>query len=362
LTGVGASAGAGIVDAAKMAADEINASGGINGKNIKVNVEDNATDPAQCTTVAQKFTSSDAVAVIGGWASSCTLAMQPITTRAQVPLVVETSSTDAITDPKKSGGDWTFRMSASSGIDTQSLANLMPKLKPKSVFLLAENTDFGLGSNAAFQAMLKSQGIKVAGSATFAEGAQSFRDQVTKAIASGADTWAVTTTVQQLAQILKEAQGQGAHAQVLAAGGSTDPDEVVKLAGAQAAEGLMTTEYFPKNDPSLAGDPKAARTFIQSWKADGKSMDVISEAARGYAAIYVLADALKNASDPTDRAAVRDALTKVDIPSIIYGHVKFGDWCGLVNQNQPTILLNQVKNGKVEHVETANPPYPCPAS
>lgn len=360
LTGIGAAAGTGISDAAKMAASEINKAGGINGANIKVEVEDNAADPAQCTTVAQKLTTGKSVAIIGGWSSTCTLAMQPITTRAQVPLVVETSSNSAITDPEESGGDWTFRMSASSSIDTQSLANMLPKLNVKSVFLLAENTDFGLGANKAFQEMLKGQGIKVAGVATFAQGAQTFRDQITKAVASGADTWAVTTTVEQLAQILKEAQGQGAHAQVLAAGGSTDPNQIINLAGPEAAEGLLTTEYFPKTEPSLAGNPEQAKEFIKSWKAAGKSMDVISEAARGYAAMYVIADALKKADDPTDRASVREALETVDVPSIIYGHVKFGDWCGLVNQNQPTILLDQVKDGKVEHVDTANPPYPCP--
>jgi branched-chain amino acid transport system substrate-binding protein len=253
-------------------------------------------------------------------------------------------------------------MSASSRIDTQALAKFLPQLKPKSVFLLAENTDFGLGSNKAFQTMLKGLGIKVAGTATFAQDAQTFRDQVTKAVASGADTWAVTTEVEQIAQILKEAKGQGAHVQVLAAGGSNDPNQIIKLAGADAADGLLTTEYFPQQDPSLAGDPAAAKAFIGNWKGAGESMDVIGEAARGYAAMYALADALKRASDPTDRTAVRDALKQVDVASIIYGHTKFGPWCGLVNQNQPTILLNQVKAGKVIHVATAEPPYPCPAS
>jgi branched-chain amino acid transport system substrate-binding protein len=278
------------------------------------------------------------------------------------PRVTGTSALNTVRTPPTVSFAPADALSASSRIDTQALAKFLPQLEPKSVFLLAENTDFGLGSNEAFQAMLKSLNIKVAGSATFSQDAQTFRNQVTKAISSGADTWAVTTEVEQIAQILKEAKGQGAHVQVLASGGSNDPHQVIKLAGADAAQGLLTTEYFPKADPSLAGDPEAAKQFIAAWKAKGEPMEVIGEAARGYAAMYVLADALRNASDPTDRAAVRDGLKQVDVDSIIYGHVKFGDWCGLVNQNQPTILLNQVKNGKVVHVATARPPYPCPAS
>lgn len=362
LTGVGAAAGGGIADAIKMAAEEINAAGGINGKNIKVEVLDNATDPAQCTTTAQKIVSSDAVAMTGGWSSACTLAMIPVTSRAELPLVVETSSSPAITDPNESGSEWVFRMSPPSTMDTVAVGQFVKQLGIKKVFMLAENTDFGLGANDAYRAMFAKEGVEVAGAETFAQTAQTFRDQVTKAIAANADTWAVTTEVEQLAQILKEARGQGGTAQMLASGGSTSPTHVIELAGPQAAEGLLATEYFPEFDPSRAGDPAAATAFAKNWAASGHDVNVISEAARGYAAMYVIADALKDASDPTDRSSVRDALAKVDVASIIYGRVKFEDWCGLINQNQPTITLTRVHNGKVEEAGQANPPYDCPTS
>ncbi|MGE0216394.1 ABC transporter substrate-binding protein [Mycolicibacterium sp.] len=361
LTGVGAAAGGGIVDAIEMAADEINAAGGIDGKTIKVEVLDNATDPAQCTTTAQKIVSSPAVAMIGGWSSSCTLAMIPVTTRAELPLVVETSSSPAITDPEESGSEWVFRMSPPSTMDTVAVGQFVEQLDIKKVFMLAENTDFGLGANEAYQAMFAKAGVDVTGSETFAQTAQTFRDQVTKAIAAGADTWAVTTEVEQLAQILREARGQGGKAQVLASGGSASPSHVIELAGPETAEGLLATEYFPEFDPSLAGDPAAAEAFSKNWVEAGHDVNVISEAARGYAALYVIADALKQADDPTSRASVRDALEKVDVASIIYGRVKFEDWCGLINQNQPTITLTRVHNGAVELAGKAVPPYDCPA-
>lgn len=362
LTGVGAAAGKGIVDAIGMAAGEINKGGGIDGRHIKVSVQDNGTDPAQCATTAQKLISERAVAIIGGWASSCTLAMQPITTRAEVPLLVETSSASPITDPKKGGGEWTFRMSPPSTMDTAAVSQFVKQLHIKKVFMLVENTDFGLGSAKAYQAMFGSAGVDVRGTETFAQDATTFRDQVTKAIAGGADTWAVTTEVEQLAQIMKEARGQGATQQVLASGGSSNPAQVIELAGAKTAEGLLATEYFPDFDPSVAGDPKAAKAFIAKWSAARKDPHVITEAARGYAAVYVLADAFKRAKDPTDRDSVRKALGKVDMKTMIYGHVKFENWCGLVNQNQPTITLARVHDGAVEVAGKAEAPYACPAS
>lgn len=361
LTGVGAAAGGGISAAIKMAAKEINDDGGIDGKKIKVEVLDNATDPAQCTTTAQKIVSGQAVAMIGGWSSSCTLAMLPVTTRAELPLVVETSSASAITDPKESGSKWTFRMSPPSTMDTVAVAQFVEQLGIKKVFMLAESTDFGLGANKAYKAMFQKAGVDVLGSETFAQTAQTFRDQVTKAIAANADTWTVTTEVEQLAQIMKEARGQGGSAQVLASGGSASPTHVIELAGAETAEGLLATQYFPEFDPSLAGDPDAAVKFVENWEAAGHDVHVISEAARGYAAMYVIADALKRASDPTSRSSVRDALETVDIASIIYGRVKFEKWCGLINQNQPAITLTRVKDGEVEQAGKSGAPYDCPA-
>ena len=84
-----------VAEGAKIAAEEINDAGGVDGKDIKLVIEDNANDPATCVSVAQRFaTKVQPAAVMGGWGSSCTLTMQPALERAKVPLLVETSSSD----------------------------------------------------------------------------------------------------------------------------------------------------------------------------------------------------------------------------------------------------------------------------
>src|SRR5699024_3183244 len=148
----------------------------------------------------------------GGWTSSCTLALQPVTTRAEVPLVVETGSSGDISDPEKNGGDWTFKMSPTSAMDTVAVGEFVNELDVEKATLVVEKTDFGLGSAEAYKSMFKQQGVDVTGTLTFDQNAQNFRDIVTKAVGSGSDTWAVTTEVEQLSQIMKEARGQGSDA------------------------------------------------------------------------------------------------------------------------------------------------------
>src|SRR5699024_9201897 len=97
---------------------EINANGGVDGRDIKLDVQDHANDPATCVSVAQKMTRSQGIsAIMGAWGSSCTLAMEPVIERAKIPFVVETSSSSKITDKNQEGNEWTFRLSPTSGME-----------------------------------------------------------------------------------------------------------------------------------------------------------------------------------------------------------------------------------------------------
>ena len=78
---------------------------------------------------------------------------------------------------------------------------------------------------------------------------------------------------------------------------------------------------------------------------------------RGYAGIYVLAEAFKNVEDPTDSEQVRQALSEVKMPAAVYGEISFQEWNGLINQNVPPVYLVQTVNEQLKLVGTGNPPY-----
>lgn len=360
LSGPVAAQGTAVSEGAKIAADEINEAGGINGKKIKLVIEDDANDPATCVNIAQRFTIKvKPAAVVGGWGSSCTLAMEPILERAKMPLLVETSSSDLVTSTESDGqgNDWAFRISPTSTMEATALKPVLADMGIQKVFTLSVNNDFGLGAAKHYGEVLEDLGATVVGGAKFEQGEQSFSTYITQAKASGADTWIVTTDAGQIALLLKEANGQGAKARIITTGGSNSPIQVNQLAGEQATDGTFATMFFPVWDPSLAADGAGAKSFLDAWKAEGLDLGEATEGVRGYTAIKVLAAALEDVDDAGDSEAVRDALAGVETPGAIYGSIKFDDWNDLANQNMPPVYLVETQKGELKLVGTGEPPY-----
>jgi len=360
LSGPVAAQGTAVAEGAKIAAAEINADGGVNGKKIRLAVEDDANDPATCVNIAQRFTTKlRPAAVMGGWGSSCTLAMEPVMERAKMPFLVETSSSDLVTstEGEGQGNDWTFRISPTSTMEATALKPVLGKMGIEKVFTMSVNNDFGLGAAKHYGEILTGLGADVVGSAKFEQGEQSFSTYVTQAKASGADTWIVTTDAGQIALLLKEARAQGAEAKIITTGGSNSPIQVNQLAGEEATNNTFATMFFPVFDPSLAADSAGAKSFLDTWKEEGKDLGEATEGVRGYTGIKVLAAALEGIEDSSDREAVRDSLAKVEIPGAIYGDISFTKWNDLMNQNVPPVYLVETRNGTLKLLGTGEPPY-----
>jgi branched-chain amino acid transport system substrate-binding protein len=360
LSGPVAAAGTAVAEGAEIAAEEINDAGGIGGKTLKLVIEDDANDPATCVNIAQRFTTRiRPSAVMGGWGSSCTLAMQPVLERAQMPLLVETSSSDLVTSTagEGQGNEWTFRLSPTSTMEATALKPVLDEMDIQKVFTLSVNNDFGLGAAQHYGDILTELGAQVVGGAKFEQAEQSFSTYVTQAKASGADTWIVTTDAGQIALLLKEARAQNADAKIVTTGGSNSPTQVNQLAGDEATNNTFATMFFPIWDPSLAADPEGAQSFLDAWDAAGHDLGEATEGVRGYTGIKVLAAALENVEDPTDHEAVRDALAEVEAPGAIYGKIAFEEWNDLINQNVPPVYLVETQNGKLKLIGTGEPPY-----
>ena len=115
LTGAFAASGTYVVNGAKIAADEINAKGGVLGKQIELVIEDNKSNPTEAAAVAEKLITRDKTPVMmGAWGSSLTLAVMPKLMEYQVPMVVETSSASKITTM---GNPYIYRISPPSNVE-----------------------------------------------------------------------------------------------------------------------------------------------------------------------------------------------------------------------------------------------------
>src|SRR3978361_2504508 len=129
LTGPFAASGTYVVNGAKIAADEINAKGGVLGRKIELVIEDNKSNPTEAAAVAEKLITSDKTPVMmGAWGSSLTLAVMPKLADYEVPMLVETSSSGKITT---SGNPFVFRISPPSALEAEAFAPKVEKIRLK---------------------------------------------------------------------------------------------------------------------------------------------------------------------------------------------------------------------------------------
>ena len=106
LTGSTANFGISSVNGIKMAAEEVNNAGGINGKQIELLVEDDRSDASEAATIVTKFVTQDQVhAVLGEVASSRSIAAAPIAQNAKIPMLTPSSTNPEVTRK----GDYIFR-------------------------------------------------------------------------------------------------------------------------------------------------------------------------------------------------------------------------------------------------------------
>jgi branched-chain amino acid transport system substrate-binding protein len=255
LSGPVAASGNYVRMGAEIARDWINQRGGVLGRQVQLLIEDNKSDPKEAATAAEKLIVKDKVPVImGAWGSSMTLAAMPKLEEYGVPMIVETSSAATIT---KRGNPWIFRISPPSEMEALGLEKYLKDLGVKKADFLAVNTDWGRGAVGAFGDLLKKSGAQVGATEFMEQSATDMNAQITKVKAGDADTLFVTTAVEQITLVLRQAQEQRLTRKVVTTGGSSSPSQLIKQAG-PAAEGTYHILFFLPWFPEAMPDGKLA--------------------------------------------------------------------------------------------------------
>jgi branched-chain amino acid transport system substrate-binding protein len=273
-----------------------------------------------------------------------TLAAMPKLEEYGVPMVVETSSAATIT---RRGNPWIFRISPPSEMEALGLERYLKDLGVKKADFLAVNTDWGRGAVGAFGDILKKSGANVGLAEFMEQAATDMNAQITKVKAGDADTLFVTTAVEQITLVLRQAQEQRLTRKIVTTGGSSSPSQLIKQAG-PAAEGTYHILFFLPWFPEAMPDGKLAKAFVDEWNKRGHPFDGLTEGFRGHDGVLTAAEAVKVAGKP-DPKAVRDALWKVQLMGL-NGPIKFekdGPAGKESGQSKPSIFLVQIKDGKI---------------
>ena len=345
LTGAFAASGNYVAQGAKIAEDSINAAGGVLGRKIQLVIEDNKSNPTEAVATAEKLIGKDKVPVMmGAWSSTLTLAVMPKLMEYGVPMLVETSSSGKITT---SGNPWIFRISPTSEMEARAFTGYVKTFAIKKADFLATNNDFGLGASKEFSEMLKGQGVLLGVMETMDPKATDFSAQLAKIKASGGDTLFVTTAVEQITLILKQAKEQQLKARIITTGGSNSPDQLIQQAG-DAANGSLHLVFFTPWFPEAVKNPDLARKFVAEWNARKHPVGGLTEGFRGWDGINTIVAAIK-AAGKAEPAAIQKALWNVKVKGINgdIAFIKQGPAGQESAQNIPSVYVVKIDNGKV---------------
>jgi branched-chain amino acid transport system substrate-binding protein len=345
LTGPVAASGNYVVQGAKIAESFLNDAGGILGHKVELIVEDNKSNPKEAVATAEKLIVGDKVPVLmGAWSSTYTLAVMPKLMEYGVPMVVETSSSGKITT---SGNPWIFRISPTSAMEAKSFGGKVDQFAIKKADFLVVNNDWGRGAAAMFSDMLKSKGIEVGVIETMDHKAQDLSAQLAKIKASGGDTMFLTTGVEQITLVLKQAKEQRVAHRIITTGGSSSPDQLIAQAGA-AADGSYHLLFFAPWFPESAPNPAVAQKFVDEWQKRGHNFAGLTEGFRGHDGIMTIAAGIE-AAGKAESDAIRQALWGVEVDGVNgdIAFIKQGPAGKESAQNVPNVYIVTIKDGKV---------------
>ena len=326
----------------EMAAEEINAKGGVNGKKIELLFEDDTGKPDVGRSGVEKLISREKVSVItGGYSSSVTAAATPVAQQFKVPFVVCTGSADDITEK---GYDYVFRINPAASEYPASVETFLKEVAKdvKTVALLYENSSFGQSSSKSFEEDAKRLGLKILVKEGYQAGAIDFKPILTKVKAANPDMIYMVSYVMDASLLMRQSKELRINPKMFVGGGAgfTLP-EFAKSAG-DASDGVFSATLWIETLPF----PGAKEYFDKYKKKYGDETEY--HGAEAYAAMQVVADALKRAKSITPKD-VRDALVATDMKTV-FGPVKFISYGKKTQQNKLDTYLVQWQKGELEAV------------
>ncbi|NLM62387.1 MAG: ABC transporter substrate-binding protein [Clostridiales bacterium] len=306
LSGGVASYGQSSVDGIKLAIEEVNAAGGINGKKIVAVEYDNKSEPSEAVIIANRLISQDKVLAILGPATSGAFKSEiAVAEKERIPVLSGSATADDVTvDADGNVKKYAFRVCFADSYQGAAMADFaFNKLGAKKAVLITDTSnDYAKGLAKNFTEKFTEKGGAIVGEEAYVAKETDFNAILTKINALDFDVIYIPGYYEEAGLIIKQARALGIDAPILGADGFDSPS-LVDLAGADA----LNDVYFTNHYSSLDNDPKVLK-FIESFKKKyGKEPDAFN--ALGYDAAMFLIDGLKRA-EKLDRESLREALEK----------------------------------------------------
>ena len=314
MSGSEASFGQATMQGVKLAAEEINASGGVLGKKIRLVIEDDQGKAEEAASAVTKLITRDnVIAIIGENSSNQSLAAAPICQSNGIPMISPSSTNPNVT--KK--GDYIFRVCFTDPYQGKALATFVRQnLNATKAAILRDNkNDYSVGLAEVIRAEFTRLGGTIVAEQSYSGGDNEFRPQLTAIKSAGPEVLFVPGFYTDAGQIALQARDLGITVP-LVGGDGWDSPTVISIGG-KAVDGCYFSDHY------FVGEERpAVQRFVgEINKRTGKNPDANS--ALGYDALYILTNAIK-AAGSLDRKAIRDHIATTKQYAGVSGVITMG--------------------------------------
>ncbi len=283
----------------ELAAEEINANGGIGGANITVLYRDNEGKSDKTVSVMNALIAEDKVpVVIGAVVSENTLAVCPIAEKKKVVLISPTSTSPKLSDYK----NYVFRTCPSDIYQGKALSDVIFDLKPEGarVAVMFVDNDYGVGLKDAFVKSYQERGEIVAVEA-HKEGDTEFTGVLSAIKDKNPDVVVLITYAKEGAAIVKQGREEGLDVAWVGSDGIKS-DAFIEQAG-KDAEGVKATYPISMVSESVT------ENFVKLYRAKYGTGSIDTDVTYGYDTMHVVAEAIEKGG--YDAEDISDALREI---------------------------------------------------
>lgn len=348
MTGGNATFGQSAANGAKLAIKEVNAKGGVLGKQLSLTVADNKSEAAEAANAMQKLITQDKViAVIAPIASSSVIAGAQVNQDNKVLAISPTASNPKVTVDPATGKvrDFLFRAAFIDPFQGSVMANFASTtLKAKTAALYIDNSsDYAKGLAQFFKETFIKNGGKIVSEEAYLQKDTDFKATLTKIKAQNPDVVFAPGYYQEVGMLVKQARELGLNVPFMG-GDGWDSAKLPEIAGAQALNNTFFSNHYSPDDNS-----PAVKTFVEAYK---KEYNQIPDAfaALSYDATMMVIEAMKRANS-ADPVKIKDELAKTKDYSAVSGKISFN----ATHDPVKSAVIIEMKDGKQTFREKVNP-------
>ena len=303
LTGEVAQYGEAVINAVKLAIEEINKDGGILGKQIKFICYDEKGDATEALNAYNRLVDEGIVALVGDVTSKPTKAVAQKAVEDNMPMITPSATEESITQ----NGENVFRTCFIDPYQGRLMAHYAKyKLGASTVAILYDIDDtYSKGIADDFEASAKGFGMTVTNKEGYASKSTDFNSQLTKIINSNPDVLMIPVYYNDVALIVGQAKAHGLKAKLLGADGWDGVLEVIDKSNVDALANAYFCSQYSATDPN-----PAVQDFLKKYK-ETYNKDANMFAVLGYDSMYILADAIERAGS-TEADKIIEALRETN--------------------------------------------------